>query len=174
MLFRFEEAEKATKSNIETQIIQELRKICSVDLPETLVNQEINEILTQILIEWQQMGIEVQKLVNADTIPEMRKSTRPDAIAKLQQNLILKEVAAAESLTVTEEALEARIQEVLPQLSQESVDLDKLREILEQELLQQKTLDWLQEQIKVELVPEGSLSQAEAETTAVSESDEEE
>ena len=169
-----EEAEKATKSNIETQIIQELRKICSVDLPETLVNQEINEILTQILIEWQQMGIEVQKLVNADTIPEMRKSTRPDAIAKLQQNLILKEVAAAESLTVTEEALEARIQEVLPQLSQESVDLDKLREILEQELLQQKTLDWLQEQIKVELVPEGSLSEAEAETTAVSKTDEEE
>lgn len=169
-----EEAQKATKNNIQAQIIEELRKICSVDLPETIINQEINEILTQMLLEWQQMGIEVQKLVNADTIPEMRKSSRPEAIAKLQQNLILKEIAAAESLTVTEADLKAKIQEVLPKLSQESVDLDKLREILEQELLQQKTLDWLQEQIQVELVPEGSLDKAEAETTAGSQTGEEE
>ena len=167
-------AQKATKNNIQAQIIEELRKICSVDLPETIINQEINEILTQMLLEWQQMGIEVQKLVNADTIPEMRKSSRPEAIAKLQQNLILKEIAAAESLTVTEADLKAKIQEVLPKLSQESVDLDKLREILEQELLQQKTLDWLQEQIQVELVPEGSLDKAEAETTAGSQTGEEE
>lgn len=169
-----EEAAKATKQNIAAKIVEELQKICSVDLPETLINEEINQLLTQTLIQWQQMGIDVQTMVNADTIPKMRESVRPDAIAKLKQNLIIKEIAAAESLQVQEEELEAKIQEVIQNLSEQTVDEDKLRELIEEELIAEKTLDWLQEQIKVELVPEGSLKEVEEETEAVLETSEEE
>lgn len=172
-----EEAAKGTKANIQAAIVGNLLEIGEVELPETLIIEEIKQLLNQTLGQMQQMGIDIQNGLTDDNIATMKETARPEAIKNLERDLILREIASREALVVSEEVVETRLQEIVQQLSQKNLDLEKLREMVENELMYQKTADWLQEQVTVELVPQGTLSQAgEAEEAAaeVSETREEE
>jgi trigger factor len=154
-----EKADKETKNSINAAILAELLKNCTVDLPDTMIQEEVNAILTQTAMQMQQLGVDIKQLFNADSIPRMRENSRPEAIERLKQTLILKEIAKAESLQPEAEAIETKIKEVREQFSDRDLDLERLREMVQEELLTEKTLDWLQEKTTIELVPKGSLEE---------------
>ena len=158
-------AARETKNNIHEAIIAQLRQCCSVQLPETMIEKEVENLLTRSAIMIKNYGFNIQKMFNADTIPVMRERSRQDAIENLQKSLFLKKIALQESIAVEPEKVEARIKEVTQQLSQskQEYDLEQLKNMVEEELLEENTLDWLQEKTKVELVPVGSLSSSETE-----------
>ena len=162
-----EKAEKETKESIHEALTQALVKQCSVELPATMVDKEVDNILTQTAVQMQNYGMDIKQLFNAETIPQMRERSRPDAVERLKQTLVLDEVAKRESIQPEPEAIEARIKEITEQLSDREFDPQRLREVVEEELLTEKTLDWLQEKATVELVPKGSLEESEAETPPV-------
>jgi trigger factor len=167
-----EKAAKETKDGINGALVAELIKNCSVDLPESMIQKEVDMLLTQTAMQMQQMGIDMKQLFNAESIPKMRQNARPEAIQRLQQSLILKEIAKAESITPDAEAIEAKIKEVTEQLSDRDIDHQRLRDMVEEDLLSEKTLEWLKEKATVELVPKGSLEEKEEEiieTSAVAE-----
>jgi trigger factor len=123
-------------------------------------------------------GMDIRRLFNADTIPQLKERSRPDAIQRLRQSLALQEIAKRESLTVEPEEVEAKIKEVMEQLAGQSVDADRVREVVESDLLKEKAIKWLEEHATVELLPKGSLAteetQAEDAQAEVSVQDEEE
>lgn len=154
-----------TKNNIHKAIIAQLSECCSVQLPETMIENEVENILTRSAIMMQNYGLDIQKMFNADKIPVMRERSRQEAIENLQKSLFLKKIAQLESITVDIEKVEARIKEVTQQLSEskQEYESERLQKMVEEELLEESTLDWLQEKTKVELVPVGSLSSSETE-----------
>lgn len=154
-----ERAENETKNNIQTAIVEELVKISSVELPETQIEEEVTEVLKQTFVQVQQMGIDPKQLFTPDNVPKMRGNARPDAIKRLQQSLLVEEVAKRESLEPDAETVEKRFNELKKQLTGQDIDLEKLREVVTDELRSEKTLDWLQEKVQVELVPPGSLKE---------------
>ncbi len=158
-------AARETKNNIHEAIIAQLRQCCSVQLPETMIEKEVENLLTRSAIMMQNYGLDIQKMFNADTIPVMRERSRQDAIENLQKSLFLKKIARQESITVEPEKVGARIKKVTQQLSESKQEYksEQLRKMVEDELLEESTLDWLQEKTKVELVPVGSLSSSETE-----------
>lgn len=160
-----QKAARETKNNIHEAIIAQLRQCCSVQLPETMIEKEVENLLTRSAIMMQNYGLDIQKMFNADTIPVMRERSRQDAIENLQKSLFLKKIAQQESITVEPEKVEARIKEITQQLSESKQEYksEQLRKMVEEELLEESTLDWLQEKTKVELVPVGSLSSSETE-----------
>jgi trigger factor len=155
------EAEQKTKGNQQEALVKELLKYVEVDLPETMIEQEVDHMLTQTAIRLSQQGLDIKKLFTPDVIPQLRQRSRDEAVERLKRSLALEEIGKRESIQVSEEEVAARIKELLEQYPQEDVDQDRLQEVVKNELLTEKTIDWLLEHSKVELVPEGSLSATE-------------
>ncbi|ODG96252.1 trigger factor [Nostoc sp. KVJ20] len=156
------EADDKTKTNKQEALLTELLKHVEVDLPATLIEQEVDAMLTQTAIRLSQQGLDVRKLFTQDIIPQLRERSRTEAIERIKRSLSLREIGKRESIEVTPEEIAARVTELLEQYPEEQdVDEDKLRSIVENELLTEKIIDWLLEHSSVELVPEGSLSPTE-------------
>ncbi len=166
------EADDKTKTNKQEALLTELLKHVEVDLPATLIEQEVDAMLTQTAIRLSQQGLDVRKLFTQDIIPQLRERSRTEAIERIKRSLSLREIGKRESIEVTPEEIAARVTELLEQYPEEQdVDEDKLRSIVENELLTEKIIDWLLEHSSVELVPEGSLSPAEETEDAESDAD---
>ncbi len=160
-----EEAQAQTDENIEKAIVSELIKICAVDLPDTLIQEETNRILTQTAMRMEQMGLDTRQIFTEDLIPKLRENARPEAVALLQRTLILLEIAEKQSLSPDETALTDRMAEIRTQFKNDDIDEDKLRIIVTEELTTGKALAWLREQVTVELVPLGTLTPVETEAS---------
>ena len=152
-----EEAEKKTKTNKQQALLDDLIEHLEADLPETMIEQEVDTLLTQTAMQLQRQGIDVKKLFTKDTVPELRQRSRPEAIDRLKRSLALQEVAKKESIEVEPTAVEARVKELMAEYSGQDVDRDRLKEVVEEELLTEKIFAWLEEHSTIELVPEGSL-----------------
>jgi trigger factor len=156
-------AEAKTDVNKGRAIVEALVKLLDVEIPESMIEDEANKILTQRAIELSQYGIDVNKLLTKEIIPRMREESKPEAIEQLKKDLALKEIAQRESIVVEDSEIQEEAAKVRKELEGQTIDEERLREVLEQDLLQKKTIKWLEERAKVELVPEGSLAKPEEE-----------
>ncbi|MDV2991596.1 MAG: Trigger factor [Chroococcidiopsis sp. SAG 2025] len=152
-----EEAEKKTKTNKQQALLDDLIEHLEADLPETMIEQEVDSLLTQTAMQLQRQGIDVKKLFTKDTVPQLRQRSRPEAIDRLKRSLALQEVAKKESIEVDPSAVEARVKELMAEYSGQDIDRDRLKEVVQEELLTDKIFVWLEEHSAIELVPEGSL-----------------
>ncbi|MDE5092518.1 MAG: trigger factor [Trichodesmium sp. St18_bin3_1_1] len=151
------EQEVKTKQNKEKAIIDELVTHLEVEIPETLIKNEVQQMLAQSAMDLSQYGIDVKEFFSSEKLPEMQERTRPEAIDRLKRDLAIATVAKKESITVDEEEITAESQKVVKQLKEKDFDSDRLRQVVTQELLKEKTIKWLEANGTVELVPEGTL-----------------
>lgn len=167
------EAEDATSANKEKALLDELAKHIEVEVPETMIQQEVDQMLTQTAMSLANQGIDIKKLFTREIVQRLREQSRPDAIAQIQRSLAVAEVAKQESITVADDELNAKMQEVIEDSQQdpESIDMARLKSLVEEELIREKVVAFLEENGTVELVPQGSLTEpeeeSEANTTAV-------
>lgn len=159
-----EEAEKRTKANQDAALMDALVEHLEAEIPETLVQKEVDFLLSQSLMQLSRQGLDINKILTRDMVATMRDRTRPDAVERLRRTLALGEVAKQEQITVDDEALQTKIDETMKSVEDPAqIDPVRLREVLHEELLQEKILDWLASVGTVELVPEGTLKTTEAE-----------
>ncbi len=155
-----EQAEKETKKACHNAILAELVTKHEIPIPESLIEEEVNQILTQTAVQIQQMGVDVKKFFTPDILPNLRENARPDAIKQIKERLLLKAIAQKEGITPENEAVEKRIEEVKTQLQGQNIDEERLKKVIFEEMLTESTLNWLQERATVELVPLGSLTES--------------
>jgi trigger factor len=167
------EAERQTKANKEQALTEELLKHLEVELPETLIEEEVDALLTQTAVQLSRQGIDIKKLFTQEMIPQLRERSRPEAIERLRRSQALREVAKRESLQVEPAAVEARIKELMAEYSGQDIDMNRLREVVEEELLTEKIMSWLEEHSTIELVPAGSLKPSQEENQEQQEQQEE-
>ncbi|MFM2304222.1 MAG: hypothetical protein RLZZ135_1632, partial [Cyanobacteriota bacterium] len=161
LVTRFQEqAKKSTDQNIQNAIEQALIDVVDVELPETMLDREMMNILNQMANQFSQYGMDINKLFTRETIPKMKENCRPDAVNNLKQQLAIAQIAQKEGITVADEDIAAKMSELLPQLAGQDIDENRLHSFITEDLQKEKTLAWLQEHAQVELVPEGSLKPA--------------
>lgn len=156
------EAQDKTAASTEAALLDEVLKDLEVEIPETLVKNEVNYLLNQTASRLQSQGIDIKQLFTQETLPQIRERMRPEAVTRIKRTLALAEVSKRESLAVEPQQLEARVQEITQQYADQQFDPERLKEVVEEELLQEKVVEWLKEHAQVELVPEGSTSDPEA------------
>ncbi len=157
-----EQAKTATDRNIHQALETALIDVASVDLPETLIEQETLNIINQMANQFKQYGMNINQIFNQETIPRMKETCRPDAINNLTKELAIAKIAKTEGISVSDEEIVTKMSEIIPQLAGEKdIDEQRLRAFIVGDLQKEKTLDWLKERAQVELVPEGSLKQSE-------------
>ncbi len=151
------EADDQTRANKEQALLDELIKHIEVDLPETLIDRELDFMLRQTAMQLQNQGLDIRQFFNQDTIPMMKQRSRPDAVDRIKRTLAMGEVAKQESIKTSQEELDAKVVEMLESLGDMDVDRDRVVSVVEEDLMKEKIMDWLLENSQVELVPAGTL-----------------
>ena len=167
-----QDAEKQTQSNKESALLEALVSHLEAEVPQTLVQREVDYLVTQTAMQLGNQGIDIKKLLTKDIVANMRERARPEAIARLKRTLALGEVAKQEDIAVEESEIKTRADEMLAEVEDpKNIDMERLNEIVREDLLKEKILAWLEENSTVELVPEGTLSPDEADEMAAGETE---
>lgn len=101
-----------------------------IDLPEALVNNEIEAMMNEVRQNIQNQGLDFetfQKLTGKG-VDAIKEELRPQAEKRAKLNLILEAVIKAENLTVTEEEIEEEIRNMAATYGE---DFEKLKPLLE-------------------------------------------
>ncbi len=158
-----EKASNQTNQNIQSAIVAELLKHTTIDLPETLMEEEVQNLLMQTANEIQSYGMDINQFFTREMVGKMRETAKPEASKNLHSTMIIEKIAEQENISVSEEEINTKFHEVKESLKDKDIDEEKLLKYVKSDLVAEKTLDWLKERNNIELVPLGSLSQEEEE-----------
>ncbi len=163
-----EEADEKTKNNKHEAISKALADLIEVELPNTMVERESNQLLTQTLMRLSDQGMDINKIFNQELADQFREQSKPEAIERLKRTLSLGEIAKAESISVEDSAVDDKVKEVLENTTQDKseIDMDRLKGVVKEDLLKDAIMSWIESNGTVELVPEGSLAEEEGEADA--------
>jgi trigger factor len=140
-----EDAERRAKAARHDALLSALVEELEVELPETLIQQEVRDLIEQTAGQIAQQGMDVKKLFTPDLVRSLMDTSRPEAESRLRRSLALKALAATESIEVAAEELETKVKEISRGLSQQgNIDPERLQAVVADDLLQEKLLDWLE------------------------------
>ena len=151
-----DDAENRQKSNRHDALIAALVEQLEVELPESLVQQEVRNLVEQTAGQFAQQGMDVKSLFTPELVRNLMESSRPEAEERLRRSLALSALAEAEDLKVEDGDIDAKVKEVKKQLAgQGDIDPQRLRDAVIDDLLCEKLLGWLEDNSTVtEKAPE--------------------
>ena len=142
-----EDLERRQRANRQDAMLRALIDQLEVELPESLIQEEMRAVVEQTAGQLAQQGMDVRKLFTPDLVRSLLDTSRPEAEQRLQARLALEALAAAEAIAVEASAVEARVRELSRELSNgdNRIDSQRLREAVEEDLLREALLNWLEE-----------------------------
>jgi trigger factor len=146
-----EQAESQAESDFEEKMWEKLLEVASFQYPEIAVDREIDAFQEQFAAQMRQQGIDLESFwqLTGTTQEEWREQIRPQALERMKRRLVLGKIVQAESFEVSDDEVEAEIEEMLAPLGDRA---DDMRELLASEagkasvtdnLLTEKALDYL-------------------------------
>ena len=125
------EMEKALKRDIDESykdtILKRLAETHHFDLPETLVNRELDAIVRQKLQERQRgKATDPVPAATAEDINAIREENREEANRRVKVGLVLEAIAAKENITVTQEDMNNEVNRLATELRVPVGDLVKM------------------------------------------------
>ena len=157
-----DEAAAKTQANKETVVLDALTAELEVELPASLIEQEL-EFLVRQQANYLQERVDpsmVKQLFTKELIGEMRRLNLPEALKRIKRKLALDAIAKQENIAIDEAELKERVAETLIALKDQNIDPARLRNVMREEMLTEKSLAWLIEHSEIELVEQGSLQPA--------------
>lgn len=135
------EADVNQERDWETNILEELVKKTKVELPESLVVAEIDNILRKIVYDISSMGTTFEDYLKSQkkTIEDLKKEYRDSAIKTLTAQLSLNELAREKKFEVSD----SEVEQALPKEADDHVHTATERTQMHSWLIQRKALAYL-------------------------------
>ena len=130
------------------KLAAEVIKDSKTDLPDLLVEEELNFMMKELEGNVLQSGIEFEQfLKNSKTSREqLRVKYRENAISRAKWNLIVREIAKKEKMEVADEKLQEKMDQVLksyPDEEKAKINMDRFREYIKEMMVTEKVFDLL-------------------------------
>ena len=139
-----EDAKRRDIKNRNDGLLNCLVEQLEVEMPKSLIDLEVKNIVEQTAQNFAQQGIDVKSMFTEELVKSLMESSRPEAEEKLRKKLALEALAKAESIEVDDKELEEKLKEVKDQLAKEkNIDQQRLRQVVLDDLLEEKLFDWL-------------------------------
>jgi trigger factor len=154
-----DEAESKTLANKERAVLDALTAELDVDLPATLLQQELDFLVRQ-QANYLQERIDpamAKQLFTKELVEEMRRLNQPEAVNRLRRKVALDKIAEEEKLSVDEAELKERVANTLEMLKDPNIDPARLAGLIREEMRTEVAVAWLIEHSEIELVEQGSL-----------------
>lgn len=158
------------REEVHNQIVDHLIEKNSFEVPESLVEQQIDNVLNRSLRNLAAQGIDPKRI--PPPTDAQRDRIRPNATKTVKASLLLKAVAEKEKVEVSDEEITAEIERkakdlgVTPDYLQDAVGEAIIREQVKSELLESKTFKLIEENAEIterEPLPEEEKSVSEGE-----------
>lgn len=139
------EAKYNNELDFEEAILQEVEKITSVELPDVLVEDELNRMLVSLQRRVADMGLLLDDYLKRQgkTVEAIKLEWRPQAEKNVRMELGLSEIARAENVQISDEQLQAEIGKIQDGRLKAQFEAQEPRMHLRHSLRQVKTLDLL-------------------------------
>lgn len=143
------EEEKRIETDLKRRLLENLSEKVQFDLPEVLVNAELDNALSRVRENLMRSGSSLEKAGLSEE--KLRNDFRKDAEKRVKEMLILGEIANREEISVTDEELADGIAGIAQSMGQpvESIrqyyEARGLMDSLRETLMEEKTLNYLVE-----------------------------
>ena len=121
--------ENEAKAKKEDEAIAKIIETSKMDIPEAMINTQVNRMLEDFAQRLQSQGLSVEQYfqytgMTADKIMEEMK---PEAVKRIQSRLVLEAVVKAENIETSEEDFEAELKKMAETYKME---LDQIKEFM--------------------------------------------
>ena len=149
-----EDKENYRTNMMQNQAIDALVRASEVSAPESMVNSEIDIEMQNLDQRLQQMGISLAQYVEMTQmdINEIRNQYKEQAEARVKANLVIDEVALKEGFEVSDEEIEAEINESAKMYGVD--DIEKFKEIFSKNVSDDTVKENIRRRKAVELLVE--------------------
>ncbi len=147
-----EEAGRLMKQQFEDEVINKAVENAEVDIPEVMVNSQVNLMLRDFDYQLRHQGLNLEtymKYMNKN-VDELREVYKPMALNRVKSQLVLEEIAKLENVVVSDDELNEELEKTAKMYNQELENFKKaLREedinSIKDGIAVQKTIDLLVE-----------------------------
>ena len=147
--------EEQAKREKQSKVVEKIAEAAEVEIPESMIkyNQEriVNEMSQRMMYQGLQMEQYLQLM--GTTKEEFLERVKPDAIARIKTSLVLEAVAAAENIVVSDDDVDAEIQDMATQYQMKPEELKDMigapeMENIKKDIASRKALEFLGENCK--------------------------
>merc|ERR1712224_960508 len=128
-----EDTDRKQSKTRQDSLLNVLVKELEVDLPKSLIDQEVRIIVEQTAQNFAQQGIDVKSMFTPELVKSLMESSKGEAEKKLRQKLALNALAKSEKIEVSQKEINAKLREVQAdmKLSKENnIDEARLKEAI--------------------------------------------
>lgn len=151
------EANRRADERLRNAVVEAVAERAEVNIPEVLIERERDSIAQDFMRDLQFSGIDPNAYLqqNDMTIDSLKEEFSPQAEQRAKGALVLEAISKAENITVSDEDVDARIEEMAGPESDENKDYrqrlnqPEMRDRLSSTLQITKTIDLLIEQAKI-------------------------
>tara|TARA_Y100001968_G_C19443648_1_gene764022 strand:+ start:2574 stop:3977 length:1404 start_codon:yes stop_codon:yes gene_type:complete len=141
-----DDAERNQKQSRQESLLKELIKELEVDLPKSLIDLEVRNLVEQTARNFAQQGIDVKSMFTNELVENLMKSSRNEAEDNLRRNFALQALAKKEEIEISDSELTKKLAEIQKELGDnQKIDQTKLKQAVSDDLLQEKLLIWLED-----------------------------
>lgn len=135
--------------DFEEAILQEVEKITTVELPEILIQDELNRMLVSLQRRVADMGLLLEDYLKSQgkTLDQIKNEWRVQAEKNVRMELGLSEIARMENVTISDEELKAEVDKIQDQKIKAQFEAQEPRLHLRHALRQTRTLDLLKKMV---------------------------
>ncbi len=139
--------EREAQAKTRETMMEGLIEASSFDVPEVLVQSELDKMIAQMKDDVMRMGLEYEQYLEhmGKTEDELTTEWKPDAKKRAQSELILKEIAAQEEIKADEQKVNQQVELMKEQYGHEVPEAN-MRLYVESIFLNEAVLAWLEDQ----------------------------
>ncbi|MBI2196874.1 trigger factor [Candidatus Daviesbacteria bacterium] len=135
--------------DFEEAILQEVEKMTTVELPEILIQDELNRMLVSLQRRVADMGLLLEDYLKSQgkTLEQIKSEWRVQAEKNVRMELGLAEVARMENVTISDNELQAEVDKIQDNKVKQQFEAQEPRLHLRHALRQTRTLDLLKKMV---------------------------
>lgn len=133
----------------EENILQEVEKITTVELPDILIQDELNRMLVSLQRRVADMGLLLEDYLKGQgkTLEQIKTEWKPQAEKNVRMELGLAEIARLENVTISDSELQAEVDKIQDAKVKKQFESQEPRLHLRHALRQTRTLDLLKKMV---------------------------
>jgi len=147
-----EHKEHHAKLDAENELIGKVVKNAEVEVPESMVNQQLDRMINDVRqrLAYQGLSFEQYLEYTGSTLDAYKESRRAEAKEGVKTTLVLEEIVKKENIQVTEEDIDAKLEELGKQMGKTAEELKKTvlkgqEDYLKNTILSEKVIKVLKE-----------------------------
>jgi len=145
------EKEAKEKERIRVLIIEEIAKNLEAEIPQILIDGELEKMLEELKSGLNQMGMKWEDYLThlKKTVEDLKKDWAGEAEKRVKIALCLKEIAAAENIEASDEEIKSRADEILrhyktAEQTEKSIDSEELKIYTKGVIRNEKVFEFLE------------------------------